>query len=63
MPAKLTPGQVAVKLGVSRQQIDKWLRSGRIKHVVLENGARLIERRDAKKPTLMKPGRKHQTAS
>jgi excisionase family DNA binding protein len=55
---KLTPGQVAAKLGVSRQQIDKWLRAGRIRHVVLENGARLIERKHAKKPKAEKPGRK-----
>ena len=58
MPTKLTPGQVAELLGVSRQQIDKWLRAGRIKHIVLENGARLIERRHAKRPAPVKPGPK-----
>lgn len=55
---KLTPGQVATLLGVTRQQIDKWLRAGRIKHEVLANGARLIAWRDAKKPEAKKPGPK-----
>lgn len=58
MPTKLTPGQVATLLGVTRQQIDKWLRANRIKHTVLENGARLIERRHARKPKPVKPGPK-----
>ncbi len=55
---KLTPGQVAKKLGVSRQQIDKWLRAGRIRHVTLENGDRLIEPHDARKPAVAKTGPK-----
>ncbi len=58
MTNKLSPGQVAKLLGVSRQQIDKWLRAGRIKHEVLANGCRLIAKRDAKKPTAGKPGPK-----
>lgn len=58
MTDKLTPGQVATKLGVTRQQIDKWLRAGLIKHEVLANGARLITNRDAKKPKPQKRGPK-----
>ncbi len=55
---KLTPGQVAKLLEVSRQQIDKWLRAGRIKCETLANGDRLIARRDAKRPAVQKPGPK-----
>lgn len=53
----LTPGQVAKKLGVSRQQVHKWLAAGRIKHRRLENGDRLIEPEHAKKPKVLPPGR------
>ncbi len=58
MTNKLSPGQVAKLLGVSRQQIDKWLRAGRIKHETLANGCRLIAKHDAKKPKAQKPGPK-----
>lgn len=55
---KLTPGQVAKKLGVARNQVDRWLRSGRMPCVTLENGARLIEPRNARVPKAIKPGPK-----
>lgn len=45
MIKKLTIREAAEKLGVTRQQIDKWLAAGRIPYVTLENGARMIEAR------------------
>lgn len=55
---KLTPGQVAKKLGVARNQVDRWLRSGRMPCLTLENGDRLIEARHARRPKYIKPGPK-----
>jgi excisionase family DNA binding protein len=57
MDTYLSPGKVAAKLGVSRQQIDKWLRAGRIKHTLI-GGTRYVRLRDVKKPRPAKPGRK-----
>lgn len=53
----LTPGEVAEKLGVSRQQVLKYLNGGRIKAVRI-GGRRLIDRRDVVKPERLKPGPK-----
>ena len=55
--AYLSTGQVADKLSVSRQQVDKWLRAGRIKHITIA-GTRYVRQVDAKKPPRQKPGRK-----
>lgn len=46
---KLTVGQVAEKLKVTRQQIHKWLKAGRIKFEWL-GSQRYIKPEDAKKP-------------
>ena len=49
LAGKLTVGQVAEKLGVTRQQIDKWLKSGRIKYEWI-GPARYVRPEDCKKP-------------
>lgn len=49
--------QAAEKLGVSRQQVAKYIADGRIPAVTLA-GRPFIERRHAKKPKPMKPGPK-----
>ena len=54
---KLTVGQVAEKLQVSRQQIDKWLKAGRMKFEWI-GPARYVKPEHAVKPEPMKPGRK-----
>jgi excisionase family DNA binding protein len=53
----LKPVEVAQRLGVSKQQVQKWLDAGRIKSVRIA-GMRLIAERHAKKPKPLKPGPK-----
>jgi excisionase family DNA binding protein len=53
----LRPSEVAEKLGVSRQQIDKWLKAGRIPFVWF-GPERRIKPSDARKPAELRPGRK-----
>jgi excisionase family DNA binding protein len=54
---KLTVGQVARKLGVTRQMIDEWMRQGRIKHTWI-GLQRFVAPQDAVKPEPIKPGPK-----
>jgi len=53
----LTVSQVAAKLAVSRQQVEKWLHAGRMACVEV-GGRRLVEPRHARKPKRLPPGRK-----
>lgn len=57
METLLTSGQVAEKLGVSRQRVAIWLREGRIRSVEVA-GMRLVRPRDARRPKPQPPGRK-----
>ena len=53
----LTPGEVAERLGISRQMVVKYLDAGRIPFVLV-NGRRRIEEKHARKPAPRKPGPK-----
>lgn len=53
----LTIAEVAAKLGVSRQQILKYIASGRMPFIEL-GGRKFVEPRHAKKPAARPPGPK-----
>ena len=58
MPTYLTPAEAAERLGVSRQQVVKYMADGRIPSVSIA-GRRVIDERHAKKkPAPKKPGPK-----
>jgi excisionase family DNA binding protein len=57
LAAYLSPGRVAEKLGVTRQQVDKWLSDGRIPYVLVGE-TRYVAPGDAKTPAPARRGPK-----
>lgn len=54
----LTVGEVAARLGVSRECVHQWIGEGRIRvTMTLGNGLRLIETQDAVRPKPLRRGR------